>query len=138
MSALQIVRRAAYVVPKLTQGYTLSLNTKICSVVAKDSGLNRLQTTVTRGFAASASTTEQGISGTVKWFNSHKGFGFIAPDDGGDDVFVHWSQVVSGDGFKSLNDGETVTFDKQWDEQKGKWNGSNVDGKGDGTPRQRD
>ncbi len=50
-------------------------------------------------------------SGTVKWFNSEKGFGFIANDAGGDDVFVHFSSIVSGSGYKSLEEGQAVTFD---------------------------
>ncbi|MFC8919514.1 cold-shock protein [Streptomyces sp. NPDC057116] len=49
-------------------------------------------------------------SGTVKWFNSEKGFGFIAQDGGGPDVFAHYSNI-SGNGYRELVEGEPVTFD---------------------------
>ena len=49
-------------------------------------------------------------TGTVKWFNDSKGFGFIAPTDGSKDVFVHFSAIAS-DGFRSLTEGQQVTFE---------------------------
>ncbi len=51
-------------------------------------------------------------TGTVKWFNESKGFGFIAQDNGGDDVFVHFS-AIQAQGFKTLTEGQKVTFDLQ-------------------------
>lgn len=48
--------------------------------------------------------------GTVKWFNSQKGFGFITNDNGGEDVFVHFSGIASN-GYKTLEEGQKVTFD---------------------------
>lgn len=52
--------------------------------------------------------------GTVKWFNETKGFGFISNDDGSGDVFVHFSSIV-GDGFKSLAEGQKVSYDTETD-----------------------
>ena len=49
-------------------------------------------------------------TGTVKWFNDSKGFGFITPDDGGDDLFAHFSAIVD-DGYKSLKEGARVSFE---------------------------
>ena len=49
-------------------------------------------------------------TGTVKWFNDAKGYGFIAPDDGGKDVFVHFS-AIAGDGFRTLAEGAKVEFE---------------------------
>ena len=53
-------------------------------------------------------------SGTVKWFNEAKGFGFISNDDGSDDVFVHFSSIMV-DGFKTLAEGQKVNYDVEQD-----------------------
>jgi cold shock protein len=58
------------------------------------------------------------ISGTVKFFNASKGFGFIQPDDGGKDVFVHASAVEAA-GMRALNEGDRVTFELE-DDRKGR------------------
>ena len=50
------------------------------------------------------------LEGTVKWFNASKGFGFIEQDNGGDDIFVHYS-AIKADGYKSLDEGARVQFD---------------------------
>jgi len=49
-------------------------------------------------------------AGTVKWFNESKGFGFITPDDGGSDVFVHHSEIA-GEGYRSLQEGKKVEYE---------------------------
>ena len=57
-------------------------------------------------------------TGTVKWFNDAKGYGFITPDDGGEDLFTHFS-AIKMDGFKTLKQGQRVTFDLK-EGEKGK------------------
>jgi CspA family cold shock protein len=58
-------------------------------------------------------------TGTVKWFNATKGFGFIQPDEGGNDVFVHISAVERA-GMRSLNDGQKVAYELTQDRRSGK------------------
>ena len=64
-------------------------------------------------------------TGTVKWFNSQKGFGFIAPDDGGNDVFVHISAVERA-GLSGLAEGQKVSFDIKTDPKRGKSSAENL------------
>jgi CspA family cold shock protein len=63
--------------------------------------------------------------GTVKWFNGQKGFGFIQPDDGSKDVFVHIS-AVERSGLNSLNEGQKVSYDLVADRRTGKSNAENL------------
>ncbi|AGI31814.1 TPA: cold-shock protein [Mannheimia haemolytica] len=58
------------------------------------------------------------ITGTVKWFNATKGFGFITPDQGGKDVFVHFSAIEANGGYRTLEDGAKVQFEIQ-DSERG-------------------
>jgi CspA family cold shock protein len=64
-------------------------------------------------------------NGTVKWFNPTKGFGFIQPDSGGADIFVHISAVERA-GLSSLNEGQKVPFDEERDPKKGKASAVNI------------
>jgi CspA family cold shock protein len=64
-------------------------------------------------------------AGTVKWFNPTKGFGFIQPDDGGQDVFVHISAVEQA-GLRGLNEGQTVAYDLEADRRSGKTSATNL------------
>jgi cold shock protein len=64
-------------------------------------------------------------TGTVKWFNAQKGFGFIAPDDGGSDAFVHIS-AVERSGIGSLNEGQKVGFELVADHKSGKMSAENL------------
>ncbi|MBS0233213.1 MAG: cold-shock protein [Proteobacteria bacterium] len=64
-------------------------------------------------------------TGTVKWFNSQKGFGFIQPDEGGNDVFVHISAVERA-GLPGLNEGQKVSFDIVADRRSGKSSADNL------------
>jgi cold shock protein len=65
------------------------------------------------------------MQGTVKWFNGQKGFGFIQPDDGGNDVFVHISAVEQA-GMYSLNEGQKISFEVIADRKTGKSSAQNL------------
>ena len=64
-------------------------------------------------------------TGTVKWFNSQKGFGFIQPENGGKDVFVHISAVERA-GMSGLNEGQKVSYEEQRDPKRGKSSAENL------------
>ena len=64
-------------------------------------------------------------TGTVKWFNSTKGFGFIQPDNGGADVFVHISAVQRA-GLTGLNEGQKISYEEQRDPKRGKTSAENL------------
>lgn len=64
-------------------------------------------------------------TGTVKWFNSTKGFGFIQPDNGGDDAFVHISAVERA-GLRGLEEGQKISFDVERDRKSGKMSACNL------------
>jgi CspA family cold shock protein len=64
-------------------------------------------------------------TGTVKWFNATKGFGFIQPDDGGEDAFVHISAVERA-GMRGLNEGQKITFELVKDRKSGKMSADNL------------
>lgn len=64
-------------------------------------------------------------NGTVKWFNGTKGYGFISPDNGGSDVFVHISAVERA-GLNGLNDGQKVSYEEERDPKKGKTSAVNL------------
>ena len=68
---------------------------------------------------------DQMQTGTVKWFNGQKGFGFIQPDEGGADVFVHISAVERA-GLGSLNEGQKVSFELERDKRSGKMSAGNL------------
>merc|ERR1712086_1060987 len=62
------------------------------------------------------------LTGTIKKFMEDKGFGFITPDEGGDDVFIHIKQC---NGAESLSEGDKVSYDSEWNDRKGKMGGTN-------------
>jgi len=90
-----------------------------------------LQTSILRTLRFGAGKTRLGrkemkmATGTVKWFNHDKGFGFIQPTDGGPDVFVHISAVERA-GMRSLNEGQKVSFELIVDQRKGKTSAGNL------------
>ena len=64
-------------------------------------------------------------TGTVKWFNDQKGYGFLQPDNGGNDIFVHISAVQAA-GFNSLQEGQKISYELQEDQRSGKQSAANL------------
>ncbi len=81
--------------------------------------------TVTRYARACALLEKKMTTGTVKWFNGQKGFGFIQPNDGGNDVFVHISAVERA-GLSGLAEGQKVAFELKTDKMRGKVSAENL------------
>ena len=75
-------------------------------------------------------------SGTVKWFNTAKGFGFIQPDDGGSDVFIHISALTQA-GLDSLNEGDKLAYELEQDRRSGKLAATQIVVTAQGTPQPR-
>ena len=71
--------------------------------------------------------TEGKKQGNCKWFDAMKGYGFIIPDDGGDDIFCHHT-AIHADGFRSLEEGEVIEFNVSYDDRTGKPRAENVTG----------
>ena len=65
------------------------------------------------------------MTGSVKWFNASKGYGFLSADEGGEDIFVHFSEIKM-DGFRTLKDGQKVSFEVERDANNGKLRAKNV------------
>ena len=88
---------------------------------------HRAQTPVPRLQARLSRTLEEEVmpAGTVKWFNQTKGFGFIEPEAGGPDVFVHISAVERA-GMSTLNEGQRVQYDMERDERRGRTHAANL------------
>ena len=79
----------------------------------------------TRGGHATIALEKKMATGVVKWFNGQKGFGFVQPDDGGNDVFVHISAVERA-GLSGLAEGQKVTFEIKADKMRGKVSAENL------------
>ena len=65
------------------------------------------------------------MTGSVKWFNASKGYGFLTADEGGEDIFVHFSEIKM-DGFRTLKDGQKVSFEVEHDANNGKLRAKDV------------
>ena len=90
-----------------------------------EADLAGLQTTVPYRVVLQDTGKKRMATGTVKWFNATKGFGFIQPDDGGTDVFVHISAVERA-GMRGLNDGQKISYELVKDRKSGKMSADNL------------
>jgi CspA family cold shock protein len=109
-----------------------SLSTSACDVVLEQTVPRRISSQIIdlipQGIAGTTTILRKEIvmnTGTVKWFNATKGFGFIQPDNGGTDVFVHISAVERA-GMRSLNDGQKISYEIVQDRRSGKSSADNL------------
>ena len=83
----------------------------VCETLALYSLVSELVNSDTKFIFHQLSRVKNMSKGIVKWFNADKGFGFITPEDGSKDLFVHHSEIQAGGGYATLNDGQAVEFE---------------------------
>jgi CspA family cold shock protein len=91
---------------------SVSFKSEIADQVVVPAPVDRLLNRILRVRSTQDNGGKQMATGTVKWFNDDKGYGFVTPDDAGKDLFVHHSDIA-GSGFKSLEEGAKVSFDSE-------------------------
>jgi cold shock CspA family protein len=120
--ATNVARRASITTASSTAPAVFATSHKSAQIAAAASSQGNNNNTLSRFFSDAAKK----VKGTVKWFDATKGFGFLVPDDGSADVFVHHTSIHA-EGFRSLGDGEKVEFEVI-EEPNGRFKAYNVTG----------